>query len=158
MTPAAPVQMEINNQKKGRPQKTSNPKSEAQRGSETILIADDEKVLRELAGELLEGLGYSVLLASDGEEAVLAFEAAEGSIDLVILDLIMPVVDGLAAYKQIHSFGRKVPVIFMTGYGAGTPETDLLEKEGAVLIAKPYEIDELGRRVREVLDRAKRDE
>ena len=144
--------MDLNNQKP----ENSNTEDATQRRSETILVADDEKVLRELAAELLVGMGYRVILTSDGEEAALAFEAAEGAIDLVILDLMMPFVDGLGAYKRIRSLDKSVPVIFMTGHGAGTPETDLLESEGAVLIAKPYEIDELERKVREMLDRAKR--
>jgi two-component system, cell cycle sensor histidine kinase and response regulator CckA len=122
-------------------------------GDETILIAEDEETLRELARSILQNLGYRVLLASNGEEAVSKYNAAEGEIDLVMLDLIMPRLGGSDAYKRMIATGKRVPVIFMTGYASGTVQTQAVGATGAVLIQKPYAVDELVRAVREMLDR-----
>jgi two-component system cell cycle sensor histidine kinase/response regulator CckA len=121
-------------------------------GSETILIAEDEETLRELARTVLEGLGYRVVLACNGEEAVSAFEALASKVDLVILDLIMPRMSGRQAYEQIRALGGNVPAIFMTGYSALTLSSELIGEHNAVLIEKPYAVDELCRIIREVLD------
>ena len=121
-------------------------------GTETILVAEDEQTLRELAQTVLGSLGYRVLLASDGEEAVLVYEASEGEIDLVILDLIMPRLGGRETYERIRAHGRTVPVIFMTGYSPDALKSDLFKEAETLLVQKPYAIEELGRKVREVLD------
>lgn len=81
------------------------------------------------------------------------YDDAEGKIDLVILDLIMPRLGGREAYERIRATGKHVPVIFMTGYASGTLN-EALEAECAVLIQKPYAVDDLGRKVRDVLDGA----
>lgn len=122
-------------------------------GDETILVAEDEETLRELARSILRNLGYRVLLAANGEEAVSKYKAADGDIDLVILDLIMPRLGGSEAYKLMCADGKRVPVIFMTGYASGALQTEALSEEGAILIQKPYAVDELGRTVRDILDR-----
>jgi len=122
-------------------------------GDETILVAEDEETLRELARSILRNLGYRVLLAANGEEAVSKYKAADGEIDLVILDLIMPRMGGSEAYKLMCSGDQRVPVIFMTGYASGALQSEALSEEGAVLIQKPYAVDELGRTVRDMLDR-----
>ena len=121
-------------------------------GSETILVAEDEETLRELARTVLEALGYRVVLASNGEEAVSVYEAVTGHVDLVILDLIMPRMSGRQAYEQIRAMGGNVPAIFMTGYAALALSGELVGESNAVLIQKPYAVDELCRLVREVLD------
>ena len=123
-------------------------------GSETILVAEDEGTLREVARTVLGSLGYRVLLASDGEEALVAYAAAMNEIDLVILDLIMPRMGGREAYERIRALGgSECPVIFMTGYAPEILKDDLGEVGSAELIQKPYEVEELRRKVRQVLDR-----
>ena len=127
-------------------------------GAETILIAEDEDALRELARDILEGLGYTVLLAKDGEEAVRVFNAESARVDLVLLDVVMPRVSGREAYERIRALCDGVPAIFMTGYTAEmvqdkfVAQNRLMEESGAVLIRKPYSVEDLGRKVREVLD------
>ena len=126
-------------------------------GSETILVAEDEGTLREVARTVLGSLGYRVLLANDGEEALVAYAAAMNEIDLVILDLIMPRMGGREAYERICALGgSECPVIFMTGYAPEILKDDLGELGSAELIQKPYEVEELRRKVREVLDRQHR--
>ena len=88
------------------------------RGTETILVAEDEAALRELAQTVLVELGYTVLLAQDGQEAVEIFAAQHKQIDLVLLDMVMPRLGGQEAYQQICHFNGGVPALFMTGYSA----------------------------------------
>jgi CheY-like chemotaxis protein len=128
-------------------------------GTETILVAEDEEALRRLVRGVLEGLGYKVLLANNGAEAVEMYEAARGKVDLLLLDVVMPRLGGLESYERIRELGDGgVPVIFMTGYSIDTVQdrfvksAGLIEKYGAALIQKPYTVESLGRKVREVLD------
>jgi PAS domain S-box-containing protein len=124
-------------------------------GTETVLVAEDDPSLERLARQVLEGLGYRVIVAHDGIEAVRVYEAHRDEIDLVLLDVIMPRMDGPDAYREMRArFTRAAPVVFMTGY---SPEMvrGRLEEElgaGACLLQKPYDADALGRKVREALD------
>jgi PAS domain S-box-containing protein len=124
-------------------------------GTETVLVAENEPSLERLARQVLEGLGYRVVTARDGREAVKVYEARQDEIDLVLLDVIMPRMDGPDAYREMRALAAgAAPVIFMTGY---SPELvrGRLEAElgaGAGLLQKPYDADTLGRKVREVLD------
>ena len=122
-------------------------------GVETILIAEDHEGLRELARETLTNLGYDILLANDGEEAVRVFQANRDRIDLLLLDVVLPKVNGPEAYARICAEKQDVPVIFATGY---SPEMELLrsaQELGLTVVQKPYVPRELARRVRETLDR-----
>ncbi len=125
----------------------------ARGGSETILIVEDHEGLRELARETLANLGYDILLASDGEEAVRVFQANCERIDLLLLDVVLPKINGPEAYARISAEKEDVPVIFATGY---SPEMELLhnaQERGLTILQKPYVPRELARRVRETLDR-----
>jgi PAS domain S-box-containing protein len=121
-------------------------------GNETILVAEDEETLRVLARSILENLGYRVILASDGEEAVRLFQAANGEIDLLIFDLIMPRMGGHEAFERIRELGKPVPVIYVTGYAHGLTPGEAKQHGLGSLIEKPYAIDQLGRIVRKLLD------
>jgi two-component system, cell cycle sensor histidine kinase and response regulator CckA len=122
-------------------------------GAETILIAEDHERLHELARETLANLGYDVVLASDGEEAVRVFQANRDRIDLLLLDAVLPKINGSEAYARISAEKQDVPVIFATGY---SPEMELLHSAqdlGLTVLQKPYVPREMARRVRETLDR-----
>ncbi|HEV2706262.1 MAG TPA: PAS domain S-box protein [Pyrinomonadaceae bacterium] len=121
-------------------------------GTETILIAEDEAGLRELTQDVLEGLGYKVILAEDGEAALELYRAHYDEVDLIILDIVMPRIGGPAAYEQMRSLKDDVPVIFMTGYSEEMAHNMFIEETGAALIQKPYSIEILGQKVREALD------
>ncbi|HKO45611.1 MAG TPA: PAS domain S-box protein [Pyrinomonadaceae bacterium] len=126
-------------------------------GTETILVAEDEEALRRLVKDVLEDLGYTVLLAKDGEEAVEMYAAARGQIDLLLLDVVMPRLGGQEAYERIRALGNGVPVFFMTGYSIDTVQNRFVKSDGLIakygpLIQKPYTVESLGRKVREVLD------
>jgi len=130
-------------------------------GSETILVAEDEEALRGLARTILEELGYTVLLASDGAEAVEVFEANREAVSLLVLDIVMPRMGGREAYESILKSGSNVPALFMTGYSAQivqsqfVAQNEFLERTGSPHIEKPYSLEAFGRKVREALDQAK---
>jgi two-component system, cell cycle sensor histidine kinase and response regulator CckA len=121
-------------------------------GSETILLAEDEKAVRELARNALGSLGYELLVANDGEEALRIYETNRQQISLAVFDWVMPRMGGLEAYRRIRASGSDVPVMFVTGYGEEVGRTEGLEDEELTLLRKPYGVAELGRKVREVLD------
>jgi len=129
-------------------------------GTEMVLVAEDEESLRGLARSILEELGYTVLLAKDGVEALEIYEANREGISLVLLDIVMPRMGGREAYERISQLGGAIPVLFMTGYSAEivqyefVKQNKFIEEAGAVLMQKPYSVETLGRKVREVLDAA----
>ncbi len=122
-------------------------------GAEVILVAEDEETLRYLARDILSDLGYRVILAKDGEEAVELYERSSEEIDLLLFDVVMPRVGGYEAYTRIRSLSSNgdIPLIFMTGYSSEMIETSLT-KDIAPIIQKPYTVTLLGQTVREVLD------
>jgi CheY-like chemotaxis protein len=125
-------------------------------GAETILVAEDEESLRTLVQQVLGGLGYHVILARDGEEAVEIFAQHRDEIDLVTLDMVMPRLSGREAYERIRQFQRDVPVIFVTGYAGETAGPEYWGESNAALLHKPYSVDMLGRKIRQVLDQGRR--
>jgi len=124
-------------------------------GTETILIAEDHDGMREMARQILETQGYRLLLARDGEEAVHQFALHRNEISLVLLDVIMPTLDGIDAYERISKLKAGVPVIFSSGYSDHGPVLESLSTRGAIILQKPYGAKVLARRVRELLDEAK---
>ncbi|MGH9684977.1 MAG: PAS domain S-box protein [Candidatus Acidiferrales bacterium] len=125
-------------------------------GSETILIAEDHDGLRELAREALSGLGYQVIVASDGEQAVREFKDHSDRIDMLLLDLILPKLTGPEVYDRIAVIAPDMPVIFMTGYSADLVLRNRLQQQSLSVIQKPCSSRDLGRRVREILDHRER--
>ncbi|MGH9678930.1 MAG: ATP-binding protein, partial [Candidatus Acidiferrales bacterium] len=123
------------------------------KGTETILLAEDHDGLRLAAKEMLETLGYRVLLASTGPEAVQLFKVNSGQIDIVVLDVVMPGLSGPDAYSQMASIRPGLPVVFTTGYTSEVASlTSMLEK-GAAFLQKPYGQAGIGMKIREILDR-----
>lgn len=125
----------------------------ATHGRETILLADDEPVLRRLASHILERFGYQVLLAEDGQDAVEVYERQRDQIDLVILDLTMPRLSGQDALKRLVQINPAVRVLFSSGYSA----EQLAEGEYENILGfinKPYRADDMVRQLRAALDGA----
>ncbi|MBJ6749138.1 response regulator [Geomonas anaerohicana] len=121
-------------------------------GSESILVAEDEPALREMLESILVEYGYRVILAGDGQEAVEKFRAA-GRVDLVLLDMIMPRMNGKEACDAIRKTDPEVKVAFTSGYTKDfIYQRDALDA-GTELIMKPVQPMELLRRVRDILDR-----
>ncbi len=122
----------------------------------TILVAEDDDGVRHLAVDLLQLEGYLVIEASDGEQAVRAWENATDPIDLLVLDLVMPGQGGREAYERIASLQVDIPVIFCTGYVADTLDSVFLSNSKATLLRKPYGPDRLLHAVHDALHSARR--
>lgn len=118
---------------------------------EIVLLVDDEASVRETGQAVLESLNYQVLTAVDGEQAVEIFAANPAGIDLVILDLVMPRLGGWAAASRIRSIRADMPVLLATGYDREDALTQGAIDKGGVVIGKPYQVSELSRLIRELL-------
>ncbi len=125
---------------------------EVRGGSETILVAEDEPALRRAARRILERLGYQVLLAADGDEALRVFEANQDRIDLIVTDVVMPKRGGRALYQALRERGAQVPFLFASGYTAGDVEESAQLDPGLPFLAKPWTLSELAQKIRQVLD------
>jgi two-component system cell cycle sensor histidine kinase/response regulator CckA len=120
-------------------------------GTETVLVVDDEEMVRELAREILECHGYRVLEASDGQEAVDVYAEKPDEIDLVLLDVTMPKLSGYEAMEQIRTIDPSARIVLASGYAVSSSRASASSGVRAVL-QKPYNLDKLARTVRRVLD------
>jgi signal transduction histidine kinase len=125
-------------------------------GTETILVAEDEEALRWLVKDILESLGYEVLLADDGKSAVEVFVKNRERIDVLLMDLVMPRMSGLEAYEQIQRLRPNLPLVIMTGYSSDS--VHCFERFDGLVLQKPYNIESLGGIIREALDIRKKGE
>ncbi len=122
-------------------------------GHERILVAEDNEGLRKAAKEILETLGYQVILAKDGAEAVRIFENIHDRIDLVFMDVVMPGLNGPEAYAQMCAVKPNVPVLFTTGYATEANLSPARLPVPAAILDKPYGMKVLAQKLRAVLDR-----
>jgi len=122
------------------------------RGTETILLAEDEDALRRAARRVLEKHGYRVLEAANGAEALDLFGRHETEIALIVADVVMPTLGGPQLARALREAGKQVRVLFTSGYTARDAQETRALDPGLPFIAKPWTITELLRRVREVLD------
>ena len=111
---------------------------EIPRGSGTILVAEDEEMLRGMLRKILIMAGYEVVTAQDGEEAIRLWETHKNEVRLVVLDAVMPKANGREVLAAISESGIKVPVLFSTGYSAETIDKSMLEQPHVQLLHKPY--------------------
>jgi nitrogen-specific signal transduction histidine kinase len=121
-------------------------------GSETVLVAEDDDIIRALVRSVLKEFGYQVIEAKDGEEAVRVFGENRDRIDLLLFDVIMPKKNGRAALDEIRARQPRAKVLFMSGYSADMISKEGILDEGVSFIPKPVSPSELLRKVREVLD------
>ena len=122
------------------------------RGSETILVAEDHDGLRQVAEETLTGLGYQVILANDGEEAIREYGAHRERIQLALIDVMLPKLSGPDVSAHIRRENPDLPVILATGYSHDIAQLDQAREAGMPILQKPYSPRELAERVREALD------
>jgi len=120
-----------------------------------ILVVEDEEPIRRVAKRVLERHGYKVLAAADGVEALNQFREHEAEVALVLTDVVMPRMGGKALLEQLRGEGKRVPVVFMSGYAArGDSPEDAHIEPGMTILAKPWTVDQLLARVREVVGQA----
>ena len=121
------------------------------RGTENILIVDDELSICEIARDMLTGLGYTVFVAYDGKAGVELYRTRQATIDLILLDINMPIMGGKEAFELLRKINPNVRIIVMTGYGRGVIETSMFSSDVNGFLQKPFEIETLAPKVREVL-------
>ena len=119
-------------------------------GSGTVLLVDDEPAVRRLGSRMLESLGFSIVTARDGVEAIDLLRGHRDRITCVILDLTMPQMDGKETFRELRAIRPEVPVVLSSGYAEQDATQDFVGRGLAGFIQKPYELDTL----RAVLRRA----
>jgi len=128
--------------------------SDAPRGTETILLAEDEQDVREVAREFLESGGYTVLEAKDGTEAVGLVEKHQGDIDLLITDMVMPGITGQELALRLREIRPNLRMLYMSGYSDGAALNSALSDSSVRLLTKPFSRSALLRAVKELLKRS----
>jgi CheY-like chemotaxis protein len=121
-------------------------------GTETILLAEDDELVRNLSRTILTRAGYTVLAAVDGEAAIELFDANSDQIDLALLDVVMPKLGGRAVYEHIRKARPGMKVLFASGYSMNAIHTNFVLDAGLTLIQKPFQRSDLLRKVRQRLD------
>jgi len=126
--------------------------SEAWHGSGTILLAEDEEQIREVAIILLQELGFTVLDAANGKKALELYQQNAADISLVITDIGMPVMNGYELFYELKQLNPQLPIIISSGFGEGDIDSKIPRDEIAGLINKPYNFDQLREVLRAVVE------
>ncbi|MBI5639554.1 MAG: response regulator, partial [Nitrospirae bacterium] len=126
--------------------------AEARRGTETVLVAEDDERLRRLTRTVLEEAGYTVIEAVDGEDALDKFSENKNAVHLIISDVIMPKKNGIEVCKEIKKMRPAVKALFLSGYAADIISSTGMIEEGIELVHKPVSHGELLLKIRKILD------
>ena len=124
------------------------------RGAGTILLVDDEAIILEVCQKILERLGYRVLTATGGAQALETVAAEGNGIDLVILDLIMPGMDGGKTFDRIRELQPNLPVLLASGYALDGQASEIMGRGCNGFMQKPFSAAALSQKIRQVLDEA----
>ena len=122
------------------------------KGEATILVVDDEESVRGMAEDMLDVLGYRVMTASDGREAVALYTEKKNEIDLVILDMIMPVMAGKDTYMELRKINPGIKVLLASGYSQNDKTREILDEGAIGFVQKPFGIQELSKTLSETLN------
>lgn len=123
---------------------------EIQKGEGTVLVVDDEEMIVEVGACILEKIGYHALVAKSGEEALKVYKEKEHSIDMVLLDMIMPGMGGGKTFEELKRIDPGVKVILSSGYSINAQATEIINRGCRGFIQKPFDIATLSRKLREV--------
>ena len=121
------------------------------KGQETLLFVDDEQMVLYVGRDILKSLGYTVLTANGGEEALKIYDQNKERISLVILDMIMPDMDGGKTYAHLKKLNPEIKVLLCSGYSINEEVTAIMEKGCNGFIQKPFNVKEIAIKIREVL-------
>ena len=121
------------------------------RGSGTLLLIDDEDMILEVTQAMLKSLGYHVIIARGGQEAIDAICNTKINIDMVILDMIMPGMDGGTTFDRIHEIHPEIPILLSSGYAINSQANEIIQRGCSGFIQKPYNISELSSKVHQML-------
>ncbi len=134
-------------------EKSSSSREELVNGGETVLLVDDEEMVIEVGQAMLEKMGYRVLIARSGEEACDTVVASGNDIDLVVLDLIMPGIDGGITFDRIREMQPTMPVLLSSGYSVSGEATEILRRGCNGFLQKPFNVYRFSQKIRTVLDK-----
>ncbi|MFQ5483887.1 MAG: PAS domain S-box protein [Desulfobacterales bacterium] len=134
------------------PGKENQRPDEILRGTETVLLVDDEEIIIEVGQELLEALGYQVISVRSGREALEVYQKKGDMIDMVILDMIMPQMGGGETYDRLKEADPDILVLLSSGYSINGPAKEILGRGCNGFIQKPFSLKDLSRKLRDILD------
>jgi CheY-like chemotaxis protein len=123
------------------------------KGSETVLFVDDEDIIIDVGQDILKSLGYKVLPASCGKEAIEVYQKNREKIDIVILDMIMPGMSGRELYKKLKEVNPGIKVLLSSGYSVDGQAAEILKLGCSGFIQKPFNIGVLSNKIRDILDK-----
>ena len=116
-----------------------------------MLLVDDEALIRKSARRIFERIGYNVFVAEDGQRAVQLLRKHKDEIDLIVLDMIMPIMDGPATFAEARKIRPDIPVILCSGYSKDDAATELLKHEKVGFVQKPFSVGEISSRMSNIL-------
>jgi two-component system, cell cycle sensor histidine kinase and response regulator CckA len=125
------------------------------KGKETILLVDDEEMIIDVGRGLLGELGYTVIAAKSGPEALDIYRLNRDRIDLVIMDMIMPGMGGGETFDRLKTINPNVKVLLSSGYSINGQASKIMERGCDGFIQKPFNIKQLSAKIREILERGK---
>ena len=123
------------------------------KGTETVLLVDDEDIILDVGEGILKTLGYKVLIARSGKEAIELYKKNKDKIDMVILDMIMPQMGGGETYDRMKEIDPNIKVLLSSGYSINGQATEILKRGCDGFIQKPFTMKDLSKAIREVLDK-----
>jgi CheY-like chemotaxis protein len=122
-------------------------------GAETLLLVDDEAMIIDVGKQLIERMGYNVLTARSGIEAIEIYEKNSDKIDIVVLDMIMPGMGGGETYDRLKEINSDIKVLLSSGYSIDGRATEILEGGCDGFIQKPFNMKDLSKKIREIIDK-----
>ena len=133
--------------------KEKKSQKEVLKGAETILLVDDEDIILNVGLGIIEKLGYKVLTGKSGKEAIEIYKKNHDRIDIVILDMIMPEMGGGETYDKLQEINPDIKVLLASGYSIKGQPTEILERGCNGFIQKPFNIGQLSKKIRKILDK-----
>jgi len=123
------------------------------KGKGRVLLVDDEEMVLDAGGQMLKHLGYEVLLAGDGQKALELYKRNQEKIDLVLLDMVMPVMGGGKTFDGIKEINANVKILLSSGYSIEGEAEEILKRGCDAFIQKPFKLEQLSQKIGEVLDK-----
>jgi DNA-binding NtrC family response regulator len=117
----------------------------------SILLVDDEEIVIGVGRQMLEKLGFSVLTASSGKEAIDLYKDNQGQIGLVILDMIMPGMGAGDTYNELQAFDPEIKVLLSSGYGVDEQTSEVMKRGCKGFIQKPFNMKALSEKIQEII-------
>ena len=121
--------------------------------AKTVLLVDDEEIVIGVGRQMLEKLGFSVLTAKNGKEALDVYKNNQYDIDFVVLDMIMPNMGAADTYVELQSINPAIKVLLSSGYGVDQQTNELLNRGCKGFIQKPFNMQSLSEKIEEILNR-----